>query len=156
MVSNAGSEPPASDQIDDSHRIAAIAAAAEAFSRAVPDIDALLAIVAEQISRATGDFCSVVLLSPDGARIEPVAAYHPDARVLHDAGAFLGIPMELNAAGPWKTVLQERRPIESFLIEIPDRCTCHSLGVTSGGIMDILQKGVDARLTDEKVCKTKE
>ena len=110
-MSNAGSEPPASDQVEDSPRIAAIAAAAEAFSDAVPDIDALLAIVAEQISRATGDFCSVVLLSPDGARIEPVAAYHPDARVLHDAAAFLGVPMELNAAGPWKTVLQERRPV---------------------------------------------
>jgi PAS domain S-box-containing protein len=110
-MSSVGSEPPASDHVEDSHRIAAIAAAAEAFSDAVPDIDALLEIVAEQISRTTGDFCSVVLLSPDGAFIEPVAAYHPDARVLEDARAFLGIPMELNAAGPWKTVLEERRPI---------------------------------------------
>jgi PAS domain S-box-containing protein len=95
----------------DSGRLAAIAAASEAFSEAVPDMEALLAIVAEQISRATGDFCSVVLLSSDGERIEPVAAYHPDPRVVQDASALLGVPIELSAAGPWKTVLNERRPV---------------------------------------------
>src|SRR5712691_2660177 len=103
--------PPPELPAEDSGRLAAIATASDAFSDAVPDMEALLAIVAEQISRATGDFCSVVLLSPDGARIEPVAAYHPDPRVLEDARAFLGIPMELNAAGPWKTVLEERQPM---------------------------------------------
>jgi PAS domain S-box-containing protein len=72
---------------------------------------ALLGIVAEHISRATGDFCSVVLLSPDGQSIEPVAAFHPDPKVLRDAQAFLGVPIELDAAGPWKTVLRERRPV---------------------------------------------
>jgi PAS domain S-box-containing protein len=74
-------------------------------------MDALLGIVAEHISRATGDFCSVVLLSPDGQRIEPVAAFHPDPKVLQDAKAFLGVPIELDAAGPWKTVLLERRRV---------------------------------------------
>ena len=104
---------------DDSRRLAAIAAASEAFSDAVPDMDALLAIVAEQISRTTGDFCAVVLLSRDGRRIEPVAAYHPDPVVLQDASAFLGAPIELDASGPWKTVLKERRPV---VIDIdPDR-----------------------------------
>jgi PAS domain S-box-containing protein len=83
----------------------------DAFSDAVPNIDALLSIVAEQISRSTGDFCSVVLLSPDGQSIEPVVAYHHDPRVLQDASAFIGIPIELDAAGPWKTVLQERRRV---------------------------------------------
>jgi PAS domain S-box-containing protein len=72
---------------------------------------ALLAIVAEQISRTTGDFCSVVLLSRDGQSIEPVAAYHPDPRVVKDASALVGVPIELDAAGPWKTVLQERHPV---------------------------------------------
>ena len=70
-----------------------------------------LAIVAEQISRTTGDFCSVVLLSRDGRQIEPVAAFHPDPAVLQDAAQRLGVPMELDAAGPWKTVLTERRPV---------------------------------------------
>ena len=98
-------------QIDDAGRLAAIAAASAAFSDAVPDIEALLAIVAEQISRTTGDFCSVVLLSRDGRQIEPVAAFHPDPAVLQDAAQRLGVPMELDAAGPWKTVLTERRPV---------------------------------------------
>jgi PAS domain S-box-containing protein len=96
---------------DDSTRLAAIAAASAAFSDAVPEMDALLAIVAEQISRTTGDFCSVVLLSRDGRRIEPVAAFHPNPEVLEDAKQRLGVPMELDAAGPWKTVLTERRPV---------------------------------------------
>jgi PAS domain S-box-containing protein len=74
-------------------------------------MDALLAIVAEQISRATGDFCSVVLLSPDGRHIEPVAAFHPDPEVVKDVTPLLGIPMELGATGPWKTVIEERRSV---------------------------------------------
>src|SRR5713101_5735355 len=74
-------------------------------------MDALLAIIAEQISRTTGDFCSVVLLSRDGRRIEPVAAFHPNPEVLEDAKQRVGVPMELDAAGPWKTVLTERRPV---------------------------------------------
>ena len=92
-------------------RLAAIAEATGAFSDAVPDIDALLGIVAEHISRATGDFCSVVLLSPDGRSIEPVAAYHPDPRVMEDARHFVGVQIDLDSAGPWKTVIRERRPI---------------------------------------------
>jgi PAS domain S-box-containing protein len=96
---------------DDPGRLAAIATALDAFSDAVPNMDALLSIVAEQISRATGDFCSVVLLSPDGQRIEPVVAYHPDPRVLQDAKALIGTQIDLDAAGPWKIALQERRRV---------------------------------------------
>jgi len=110
-VSKRESGPLPGTQADESGRLGAIGAAADAFSEAVPDMDALLGIVAEHISRATGDFCSVVLLSPDGQRIEPLAAFHPDPRVLHDAKAFLGVPIELDAAGPWKTVLRERRTV---------------------------------------------
>jgi PAS domain-containing protein len=110
-VSESEPAPGVRGPASDSSRLAAIAAASAAFSDAVPDMEALLAIVAEQISRATGDFCSVVLLSHDGQRIEPVAAYHPDPRVLEEAVAMIGVPIELDAAGPWKTVFQERRPV---------------------------------------------
>ncbi len=92
-------------------RLAAIAEATGAFSDAVPDIEALLAIVAEQISRATGDFCAVVLLSADGRSVEPVAAYHPDPKVMEDARHMLGIRMDIDASGVWKSVVQERRPV---------------------------------------------
>ncbi len=110
-MSEADPGPSSVPQTGDSRRLAAITKAADAFSDAVPDMQALLAIVAEQISRATGDFCSVVLLSRDGKRIEPVAAYHPDPRVLEEAKAMIGVPIELDSAGPWKTVIQERRPV---------------------------------------------
>ena len=115
-----GSDPPAIPVVGDPDiRLAAIAAASDAFSDAVPDIEALLDIVAEQISRTTGDFCAVVLLSPDARSIEPVAAHHPNPEVLKDAAAMLGAPIPLDASGPWKTVVTERRAV---LIEIdPDR-----------------------------------
>ena len=108
-MSPAGAESPA---LGGGHaqRLAAIAAATGAFTDAVPDIEALLGIVAEHISRATGDFCSVVLLSPDRQHIEPVAAYHPDPAVMEDARHFIGVQIELEASGPWKTVVKERRP----------------------------------------------
>src|SRR2546422_686216 len=92
-------------------RLAALTEATDAFIDAVPDIEALLGIVAEQISRTTGDFCAVVLLSPDGQRIQPVAAYHPNPEVMEDVSHFLGVAMELDKAGPWKTVVQERRRV---------------------------------------------
>ena len=110
-MSRGESGPPPGTEADESGRRGAIAAAADAFSDAVPDMEALLGIVAEHISRATGHFCSVVLLSPDGKRIEPVAAFDSDPGVLQDAKAFLGVPIELDAAGPWKTVLRERRTV---------------------------------------------
>jgi len=117
-VPEGGSGPPAEPEGDDGARLAAIAAASDAFIDAVPDVEALLAIVAEQISRTTGDFCSVVLLSQDGTTIEPVAAYHPDPDLVRDASSLLGVTMQLEASGPWKTVLGERR---TLVIEIdPD------------------------------------
>jgi PAS domain S-box-containing protein len=117
-VSEGESDPEVTTDTDDSGRVAALAAASAAFSDAVPEIEALLAIVAEQISRTTGDFCAVVLLSPDGQRIEPVAAYHPDPTVVEDANVLIGSYIQIDASGPWKTAFQERRTI---VIEIdPD------------------------------------
>src|SRR6058998_1672294 len=75
---------------------AGVTEATDAFIDAVPDIEALLGIVAEQISRTTGDFCAVVLLSPDGQTIEPVAAYHPDPRVMEDARHLVGASIALD------------------------------------------------------------
>src|SRR5947207_3185372 len=102
---------PSSAPVGSQARLAAVTEATDAFIDAVPDIEALLGIVAEQISRTTGDFCAVVLLSPDGQTIEPVAAYHPDPRVREDARHFVGASIALDSAGPWKTVIQERRPL---------------------------------------------
>src|SRR5436309_12755123 len=92
-------------------RLAAVTEATDAFIDAVPDIEALLGIVAEQISRTTGDFCAVVLLSPARQTIEPVAAYHPDPRVMEDAPHVVGASIALDSPGPWKTVIQDPRPL---------------------------------------------
>ena len=117
-------------------RISALAAATDAFSEAVPNIDALLSIVAEQISRTTGDFCSVVLLSADGTQVEPVAAYHPDPEVLEDARVRVGVPVDLEDAGPWKAVLQERRAVVMAIDpdHLPDNIAPHQArNIKSGG-----------------------
>ncbi|TME70436.1 MAG: response regulator [Chloroflexi bacterium] len=92
-------------------RLAFIAAATDAFSDAVPDIESLLGLVAEHISRATGDFCAVVLLSPDGRQLEPVTAFHPDPQIMEDARPLLGVAVDLDKAGVWQKVLGERRPV---------------------------------------------
>src|SRR5436309_14104711 len=92
-------------------RLAAVTEATDAFIDAVPDIEALLGIVAEQISRTTGDFCAVVLLSPDGQTIEPVAGYHPDPRVREDARHFDSASIALDSAGSWLRGIQRRRSV---------------------------------------------
>jgi len=92
-------------------RLTAIAEATSAFSDAVPDIDALLGIIAEHIAIATGDLCGVVLVTPDGKSIEPVAAYHPNPEVRADATGMLHVKLDIGAAGPWTKVLQERQRV---------------------------------------------
>ena len=94
-----------------SARTAAIAEAAEAFHEAVFDLDILLHVVAERISRATGDFCSVALVSPDGKRFQPLVAYHSDPMLIEDSRQFLGVSMDVEAAGVWVRVLKERRSL---------------------------------------------
>src|SRR5437879_4746925 len=94
-----------------SRRSAAIAAAAEAFHEAVYDLDVLLHTVAERISRATGDYCSVALVSPDGRRFQPLVAYHSDPKLVEDSRQFLGVSMNIEAAGVWTRVLRERKTL---------------------------------------------
>src|SRR3989454_11243242 len=74
-------------------------------------MEALLAIVAEHRSRPTGDLCAVVLLSRDGKHVEPVAAYHPNPNLREYVSGLIGVPIEIDASGPWKTVLKERRSV---------------------------------------------
>jgi len=107
-------EPPADQQpvpTGATDRSAAIAEAAEAFHEAVFDLDVLLHIVAERISSATGDYCSVALVSPDGRRFQPLVAYHADPKLIEDSRPFLGVSMDVDAAGPWARVLRERRSV---------------------------------------------
>lgn len=106
-------EPPADADLGptSSARSEAIAGAEEAFHEAVFDLDVLLHIVAERISRGTGDYCSVGLVSPDGRRFQPLVAYHSDPRLVEDSRPFLGVSMDIDAAGPWARVLKERQTV---------------------------------------------
>src|SRR5712692_5783443 len=89
----------------------AIAEAADAFHEAVSDLDVLLHIVAERVSRTTGDYCSVGLVSPDGLRFQPLVAYHTDPTLVDDSRQFLGVSMDIESAGAWVRVFKERKTI---------------------------------------------
>src|SRR5713226_9491913 len=108
-----GLEPlmPEARQTRAGDRSRAIAEAAEAFHEAVFDLDVLLHIVVERISRATGDFCSVALVLPDGRRLQPLVAFHSDPQMMEDSRQFLGVSMDLDAAGPWARVVRDRRSL---------------------------------------------
>ena len=103
-------DPPAERRVPagSATRSASIAEAAEVFHEAVFDLDVLLHIVAERISRATGDYCSVGLVSTDGQRFQPLVAYHPDPALIEDSRQFLGVSMDIDAAGPWGADRDER------------------------------------------------
>ncbi|HET7486694.1 MAG TPA: response regulator [Acidimicrobiales bacterium] len=88
-----------------------------AFSEAVDDERALLALVADLIGQATGDACTVRLLSEDGSRLEPVSAYHPDPeglKALRDAMARTDRRPDI---GIWGPVMNERRPVRFTVTE---------------------------------------
>ena len=99
------------EQTPEGGRASAIASAAEAFHEAVFDLDVLLHIVAERISSATGDFCSVALVSPDGRRFQPLVAYHADPQLVEDSRQFLGVSMDIEASGVWTRVFKDRKPL---------------------------------------------
>ena len=98
-------------QTPEGGRAVAIAAAAEAFHEAVFDLDVLLHIVAERISSATGDYCSVALVSPDGHRFQPLVAYHANPNLVEDSRQFLGVSMDIEASGVWTRVFRDRKPV---------------------------------------------
>jgi GAF domain-containing protein len=89
----------------------AIAEASDAFHEAVSDLDVLLHIVAERVSRATGDYCSVGLVSSDGLRFQPLVAYHTDPTLVEDSRPLLGVSMDIEAAGAWVRVFKERKTV---------------------------------------------
>jgi PAS domain S-box-containing protein len=89
----------------------AIAEASDAFHEAVSDIDVLLHVVAERVSRATGDYCSVGLVSSDGLRFQPLVAYHTDPTLVEDSRPLLGVSMDISAAGAWVRVFKERKTV---------------------------------------------
>lgn len=92
-------------------RLALLAAASRAFAEAVPEHETLLETVARLISEATGDACTVLLLSADGRALRPVAAHHPGAE---PEAALRAVPGETEIRSEeelWAPVIEERRTI---------------------------------------------
>ena len=92
-------------------RLRALAEASRAFAEAVPDYEALLGVVAERVSGATGDACTVRLLSEDGLWLRPVAGHHPDPELKAAIWDVMLDTAQRADAGVWRPVMEERRTI---------------------------------------------
>src|SRR5437016_2993766 len=63
------------------HRADTLADASHAFAQRARDLEALLTSVAQRVAEQVGDTCTILLVSEDGARLEPVALYDRDPEV---------------------------------------------------------------------------
>ena len=97
----------------DEERLRILAEASRAFAEAVPDYETLLQVVAERISEATGDACTVRLLSDDGRWLRPVAGHHPDPELKAAIWAVMEGSARWSDSGLWQTVVKERRTVRA-------------------------------------------
>jgi diguanylate cyclase (GGDEF)-like protein/PAS domain S-box-containing protein len=95
----------------EAERLAAIVAATRAFSSDVPDYGALLRTVARSIAEATGDGCTIRLLSDDGERLVAVGGYHTDPEFRAALEAVVGETTERKDLGIWRRVLESRQAV---------------------------------------------
>ena len=72
------------------HRADTLADASHAFAQRARDLEALLASVAQRVAEQVGDTCTILLVSEDGARLEPVALYDRDPEVAELIRTILG------------------------------------------------------------------
>jgi PAS domain S-box-containing protein len=93
-----------------------LAEVSRVFTEAVPDYETLLQTVAKCISEATGDACTVRLLSDDGTWLSPVAGHHPDPDLKVAIWNVMRESAQRSDIGVWKPVIQEQRTIR---IDVP-------------------------------------
>ncbi|MBI3181093.1 MAG: response regulator [Myxococcales bacterium] len=79
------------------------------FSEAVSEPGQLWRLVAETLSRLTGDACTVRLLSDGGRKLVPAAAYHSDTEVLSAIQATMAKTVDDATVGVWGPVVAERK-----------------------------------------------
>lgn len=77
----------------------------------MPDYETLLQVAAERISEATGDACTVRLLSEDGRWLRPVAGYHPNPELMAAIWEAMSETAQRSDAGVWKPVIEEGRTV---------------------------------------------
>ena len=92
-----------------------LARAAPVFSEAVLDYDRLLRRIVEYTADATGDACTLRLLSEDGTHLEPVAGHHPDPELRAAIWASMQRTGEPATIRLWRPVMEERRTVRHVL-----------------------------------------
>ena len=90
-----------------------LARASHSFSSLVTDYEALLRTVAEEVAEATGDACTIRLLSDDGDWLRPVAGHHPDPELRRAIWQVMRESAQRADVGVWKPVIQEQRTIRA-------------------------------------------
>ena len=85
--------------------------ASHTFSGLVTDYEALLRTVAEEVAEATGDACTVRLLSEDGRWLRPVAGHHPDPELRRAIQEVMQESAQRADIGVWEPVVSQRRTI---------------------------------------------
>ncbi|HEX5851178.1 MAG TPA: PAS domain S-box protein [Rubrobacter sp.] len=99
-------------------RLLALAAASRTFAEATLDHETLLRNVAEHVAEATGDACTVRLLSEDGTRLRPVAAHHPDPDLKRAIWEVVRDTDDRADSGLWRPVIEEERVVR---VKVPSR-----------------------------------
>ncbi|MFZ5479186.1 MAG: ATP-binding protein [Myxococcota bacterium] len=113
----------ATDHASPDARIRALAEASRAFAEAVPDYEALLAVVARRVSEITGDATTVRLLDTARSLLLPVAAWHPDAGLRAALLSTMAQTQRIDE-GLWKGVVERH---EAFRHEVSaDQVPAHA------------------------------
>ena len=94
-------------------RLAQLVHASHLFAEAAPDVDSLLRLIAEYVAGATGDVCTIRLLSDDGLTLLPSAVYGPDAELHAAVREMMQRTTRRADIGLWRTIVEERRTFRS-------------------------------------------
>ncbi len=85
-----------------------LAEASSVFAEAMTDFPTLLQRIARHVGEATGDACTVRLLSQDGSLLEPIASYHTDPALDAAIRSIMPVTQTVDS-GMWRPVVRGLR-----------------------------------------------
>lgn len=100
-----------SEASEATQRLGILASVAALFAEVVMDEGELFRVVAEQVSLATGDACTVRLLSEDRAWLQPVAVHHPNPQILSAMAEVMKQTAQRATTGIWQPIIDDRKSI---------------------------------------------
>ncbi|HZO31156.1 MAG TPA: LuxR C-terminal-related transcriptional regulator [Chloroflexota bacterium] len=105
-------------------RLAQLVHASHLFAEAAPDVESLLRLIAEYVAGATGDACTIRLLSEDGASFDLSIVSCPDDDLRAAISEMMRRTRDRADIGLWRTVVDERRTFRSPEPgEVPPGCS---------------------------------